>query len=193
MANRLPSKKRREIFDAIYKKADAFGYMECGRIDSGRFMDELVEDPEIGGKLADYMQKERIRTYIKDTVLNRYTKKKKEEALALLTPEKTIKEVYGVDAAFIDKIALKGNRLDILRSEDGCIFVVSNGTALKWETALRKALETIANKPNLTVDNKAPFVCLKLSVPGQMLTDADKKLIRDALGAVSVKAVFCEQ
>jgi hypothetical protein len=34
---------------AIYEKADKFGYASCGRNDSGRFIDDLVNDPEIGG------------------------------------------------------------------------------------------------------------------------------------------------
>ena len=70
--------------------------------------------------------------------------------------------------------------------------MVSSGTVLKWETALRKALEIIASKPTLTVNGKSPFVCLKLSTPTQALTEADKKLIQSAVGAVGVKAVFCD-
>ena len=166
--------------------------MECDRVQSGQFMDLLVEDPEVGLILIEYMPKERVRTYIKDTILNRYTKLVNNRALAAVTPEDTIKGVYDDTAAVIDNVTSKGNVLSILRSEGGTIYVVSSGTVLKWETALRKALEIIASKPTLTVDGKSPFVCLKLSTPTQALTEADKKLIQSALGAVGVKAVFCD-
>ena len=190
--NSMPKKVRDKIFAIVYKKADDFGYMECDRVQSGQFMDLLVDDPDVGLILIEYMPKERVRTYIKDTILNRYTKLVNHRALAAVTPEDTIKEVYGEEAAIIDDVTSKGNVLSILRSETGNIYVVSNGTVLKWETALRKALEIIASKPTLSVEDKSPSVCLKLSTPTQSLTDADKKLIQSALGAVGVKAVFCD-
>jgi len=190
--NNIPKRVRDEIFDIVYTKADEFGYMECDRVQSGQFMDSLVEDPQVGFILIEYMPKEKVRTYIKDTILNRYTKLVNNRALAALPPEATIEKVYGVTAAVIDDVTSKGNVLSILRSEDGTVFVVSSGTVLKWETALRKALEIIAGRPTLTVNGKAPHVCLKLSTPTQALTDADKKLIQSALGAVGVKAVFCD-
>lgn len=190
--NNMPKKVRDKIFKVVYKKADEFGYMECDRVQSGQFMDLLVDDPEVGLILIEYMPKERVRTYIKDTILNRYTKLVTNRALAAKSPETTIKEVYSITAEVIDNVTSKGNVLSILRSEEGNIYVVSSGTVLKWETALRKALEIIASKPTLTVNDKAPYVCLKLSTPAQALTDADKKLIQSALGAVGVKAVFCD-
>lgn len=189
--NSMPKEVRDEIFETVYKKADEFGYMACDRVQSGQFMDLLVEDPKVGLVLIDYMPKERVRTYIKDTILNKYTKLVNNRALAAKTPEATINEVFVVDAAVIDNVTSKGNVLSILRAESGAIFVVSSGTVLKWETALRKALEIIASKPTLTIEGKAPSICLKLSTSNQELTDADKELIKSALGAVGVKAVFC--
>lgn len=191
MANRLPPKIRAKVIQIVYKKADEFGYMECDRVKNGQFMDILVEDHDIGGILRQYMPKERVRTYIKDTILNRYTKDATNKTLSSKTPEQTIQEEYGESSAVIQKI--KGSAYDchVLRSEAGNIYIVSEGTFLKWETALRKGLEVIANEPNLTIKGKVPSLCLKLSLAGQSLTDADKKLIRTALSAAGVKATFC--
>ena len=36
--NNMSQRVRDEIFDAVYKKADEFGYMLCDRVQSGRFM-----------------------------------------------------------------------------------------------------------------------------------------------------------
>lgn len=191
MANTLPKNVQAKIRKAVYKKADEFGYMECGRIESGKFIDMLVEDAEVGGILIEYLPKERVRTYIKDGVLNAYTKNLTKKALATSTPEKTISDTYGETAFVIQKGKGKQSGLFVLRAESGTIYVVSGGTVLKWETALRKALEIIANEPNLTADGKSPGICLKLSLEGQALTEADKKHIITALGAVGVRAVFC--
>lgn len=191
MANALPKPVQAKIRRAVFKKADEYGYVHCGRIESGRFIDMLVEDPEIGKVLIQYMPKERVRTYIKDGVLNAYTKSLTKKALAAFTPEKAISIVYEETAYVIQTGKGKQSGLFVLRSEEGKIYVVSGGTVLKWETALRKALEIIANEPTLTIDGKSPLICLKLSLGGQELTEADKKHITTALGAVGVKAVFC--
>lgn len=193
MANRLPKQAREKVIKLVYEKADEYAYMECDRVKNGQFMDMLVEDPDVGGLLRQYMPKERVRTYIKDTILNRYTKEATSRTLSSKTPEQIIKEEYGESSSVIQKV--KGSAYDchVLRSEAGNIFIVSEGTLLKWETALRKGLEIIANEPNLTIEGKVPSLCLKLSLAGQSPTDADKKLIRTALAAAGVKATFCDQ
>lgn len=191
MKDKLPKDIREKIIKSAFKKADDFGYMECGRKESGQFIDTLVEDADVGGVLIDYMPKERVRTYIKDAILNAYTKNLTKKVLATSTPEKTIMDSFGETAYIIQEGKGKQVGLFVLRAGSGKIYVVSGGTVLKWETALRKALEIIANEPNLTIDGNAPAICLKLSLKGQSLTEADKKHIKTALSAVGVKAVFC--
>jgi hypothetical protein len=81
--------------------------------------------------------------------------------------------------------------VSVSRSDDGRIFVVSGGTVLKWETALRKALELIAREAGLSVGGKTPEICLHLVATNNSLTTADKNHIMAALGAVGVKTIFC--
>ena len=191
MANNLPKNVQSQVREIVFREADHFGYMECGRIASGQFIDELVDMPEVGGVLIEYMPKERVRTYIKDGILNSYTKKVTKRVLATSTPEDAIEDAYGETAYVIQRGSGKKRDLYVLRAESGTIYVVSGGTVLKWETALRKALDIISNEPNLTINGKAPSICLKLSQAGQSLTEADKTQIQCAVGAVGVKAVFC--
>ena len=187
----LPKNIQSQVKQAVFKEADNFGYGECGRIESGQFIDTLVDTPEVGGVLIDYMTKEKVRTYIKDGILNAYTKKLTKKALSTSTPEDTVKEVYGESAEIIQRGSGKKSGLFVLRAECGTIYIVSGGTVLKWETALRKALDIISNEPKLTINGKLPFICLKLSMTGQALTDADKKQIKNAVGSVGVKVIFC--
>jgi len=64
---------RDEVFAYIFSKADEVGYMGLDSARSSKFQDELERDPELikiaGGKLS--------RNYIKDTVLNNYSKKQR--------------------------------------------------------------------------------------------------------------------
>lgn len=189
MPNKLPRDKEKLIKKRVFAKADEVGYARSGRVENGRFMDELVEDPEIGGVLKEYMDKERIRTYIKDSVLNRYAKDLNKATLSCKTPEQLIQDTYGEDA---DEIQKKGN-ISVLRSSEGTIYVVSTGTVLKWETALKKALELIAKEPTLIQNGIAPKICLHLAVSSSTLADSDKKSILFALSLVGVKAVISER
>ena len=99
MANALPKNIQAKVKRAVYKKADEFGYMECGRIESGRFLDILVDDPDVGKIIIEYMPKERVRTYIKDGILNAYTKAATKRALAGSTPANTIQTVFNETGA----------------------------------------------------------------------------------------------
>jgi hypothetical protein len=155
-------------------------------------MDELVNDPEVGGILKEYMDKEKIRTYIKDGVLNAYAKDKKNAILAAISPEETVRQLFNKDSFVIQECKGKDNGLCVCRSTDGLIFVISTGTVLKWETALRKALELIAREPTLILNNIQPSICLKLAVASEDFTDGEKKHIETALAAISVKALFCK-
>jgi hypothetical protein len=191
MAMILPKKKAAQVKAKVYAKADKFGYSTRSRTENNQFLDSLVDDTEIGGVLREYLAKEKVRTYIKDGILNAYAKQFTKNALDEVSPTDTIQQMYGVSSSVILQCTGKDARVSVFRAEDGRIFVVSGGTVLKWETALRKALELIARKPGLTIDGKTPSICLHLVTTSNSLTVADKKHITTALGAVEVQAIFC--
>ena len=190
MSIKLPKHIQKDIRDRAYAHADECGYMTNGRQRNSSFMDSLTEDPKIGGILKNYMQKENVRTYIKDAVLNRYTKDRINESLDAITPEELINRSYGCDASVIQQCTGKSSRVAVLRASEGQIFITSGGTMAKWETALRKALEMIAKEPKLIVEDKTPKICLEISELTMQSTDADKEYVRKALDAVGVRVVF---
>lgn len=191
MPKKLPNKKKKQIETLIYARADDVGYRTLSRPESSRFLDSLVEDTAVGGVLREYYPKENIRTYIKDGILNAYMKRFTNDALDGVSPTDTIQRLYGVSSSVIQQCTGKDARVSVSRSEYGRIFVVSGGTVLKWETALRKALELIAKETGLSIDGKTPEICLHLVVTNNSLTVADKEHITTALGAIGVKAIFC--
>lgn len=191
MPKKLPNKKKKQIETLIYARADAAGYRTLSRPESSRFLDSLVEDDAVGGVLREYYPKENIRTYIKDGILNAYMKRFTKDALDGVSPTDTIQRIYGVSSSVIQQCTGKEARVSVSRSEDGRIFIVSGGTVLKWETALRKALELIAKEAGLTIDGKTPEICLHLVATNNSLTEADKRHITTALGALGVEAIFC--
>ncbi|MDR2970850.1 MAG: hypothetical protein LBU83_02805 [Bacteroidales bacterium] len=190
MAKVLTSEQKNAIKKIVFEKANNFGYVASSRYDSGRFMDELVDDIEVGGILKQYMPKERIRTYIKDGILNAYKKELVKKALADTSPTDIIQSVYGIQSSVIQECTGKNTGVSVSCSDDGRIFVISGGTVLKWETALRKALELISRQPKLLTNNTALSICLHLVAGNKDLTDGDKKHIIDALTAVGIEVLF---
>jgi hypothetical protein len=187
MANILPKEKSTEIKKLVYSKADEHGLITHGRVENGNFIDTLVNDPEVGSVLLEYMEKGKIRTYIKDGILNAYTKSRKKEILERNSPINTIQKIYSKSV----KIIQTDNDVSVCLSDDSLLYIVSSGTYLKWETALRKALELIAREPNLIKNGKTPEICLQIVVLNLGITDGDKKLITDALNAINVTIMFC--
>jgi len=188
MAKSLPISVQRRIQEAVCQKADQHGYASQGRIANGRFMDDLVDDPEIGSVLSEYMPHARIRTYIKDGILNAYTKRKTQELLQAHDSIKIICDVYGVEQAFLQH----QDDIVVCCNANEKIFVIGRGTVLKWETALRKALEFIARTPKLNSEGCYPLICLQLAVINGDITQGDRKHIASALAAVGVRVYFCE-
>jgi hypothetical protein len=66
-------------------------------------MNSLVDSPEIGGRLREYMTGEEVRTYIKDTLLNAYAKAIVKRKLSCTEPLAVINALYGETTAFVAK------------------------------------------------------------------------------------------
>jgi hypothetical protein len=193
MAKMLPKKIATQVKTQVHAKADSFGYSTRSRTDNNQFLDTLVNDPEIGGVLREYMEKAKVRTYIKDGILNAYAKQLTKNALNEVSPTEAIWQTYNVPSSVIQQCSGKNDRVSVSRSENGGIFVVSGGAVTNWGTALQKALEIIAKEPTLTIDGKYPSICLRLVANNKGLTVADKQHIRTALSVIGVQAVFCEK
>ena len=190
MAKSLPAKIAKQVKDVVFKKADEYFYSSRTRPDNSAFMDSLVSDVDVGCVLRGYMDNAVIRTYIKDSILNAYSKQRGKDILSVESVTDTVKQLFGINTSVIQKQKNNDKTVSVCRSDDGKIFVVSEGTVLKWETALRKALEIIAREPGLSVDGFNPSICLQLADTSASITDGDKKHISTALAAISVKARF---
>ena len=77
MSNRVPEAQAKKIREIVYQEADKYNYLARTRTDNGQFFARLVAMPSVGGVLAGFIQRSEIRTYIKDAILNRYSKDKK--------------------------------------------------------------------------------------------------------------------
>lgn len=185
--SKIPRDVQLKIKEIVYKKADEHGYLNKGRPDNSSFMENLIKDPTIGGVLSEFMTKVEIKTYIKDAILNRYSKDKVLEELSS-GAEKAIIKVFNIGSNQIEI----GNRVSFHRLENNDLVILAEGTLLKWETALRKALEFIEKSPGLPPEDCELHILLNLAVSGKLLTDADRKKLNSILSIVNVRVIFSD-
>lgn len=188
MANKLPKNVSSEVRNRTYTKCDEYGYSSRSRTENTAFMNSLVEEPEIGGRLREYMTGEEVRTYIKDTLLNAYAKANVKRKLACLTPMNVVSSVFNIKTNFVGRLG----ETSICRSGNNTIYLVQTGTLLKWETALRKVLECLAANPHLSEKSSSLEMCLLLVVTNDELSYGDKHQIEIALGFIGVKVCFTQ-
>jgi hypothetical protein len=179
MSKKVPDDVSKEIKELVFQEANRVNYLARTRTDNGIFLDQLVTTPEVGGRLSQYMYKAEVRTYIKDAILNRYSKDKtQEERPDDLTP--IIKKRLGIDAHFVE--CENKNQITLFKSPaDCCFIVVADGTLLKWETALRKALLYIASKPFVDQDDMQIKIILTLFARYKKTSPSDMRHLQKSL------------
>lgn len=183
----LPRQVEKEVKAIVFRLADEQQYLGMSRDESSQFMENLVKSETVGAVLGQHLEKARIRLYIKDAILNRYSKQAAEKAVPDDIPAL-------IEARFKFKVSLshEKNQVRLYRSLDldgqARFVVVAQGTYLKWETALRKALLYRAANP-FSANGSAVHLMLILACQGKKIAPSDKKLLETALlpfGAVAM-------
>ncbi|MDF7806190.1 hypothetical protein P4E94_01995 [Pontiellaceae bacterium B12219] len=188
MANKVPDTVAREVKDLVFAEADKVDYLARSRVDNGKFLDQLVQIEQVGGRLAQFMRKAEVRTYIKDAILNRYSKDKTQKE----RPDdfrSIIEKKVGISADFVERN--ERSQVSLFKSpENNCFVVVADGTVLKWETALRKALLYIASKPFSSQEHMEIHILLALFARHQKMTPSDAAQLDKALEICQASAVI---
>jgi len=189
MSAKLPPNVRLQVKSAVYERADEFRYAERNRVENNAFLNDLVKDPEIGLRISEFIPREKVRTYIKDGILNAYSKQR-QAVLLCADPTVIAHQACGQNVEHIETTTIKSSKVHLFRREDNDYLVLVEGNVLKWETALRKALEFIARSPGLPPENHKVHLALNLASTGAPLTESDRKAIARALDFIGVNVIF---
>jgi hypothetical protein len=177
MANSLPRDVATIIKKRVSDLADQEKYCQMARPEAGAFMDKLVSADLIGGIISQYMSKAEVRTYIKDGVLNAYSKayarKSKPSDLSSV-----VSDVYGVAAVSVAK-QFDVEMFAVAGLEHPAYVLASSGTFLKWETALRKLLSCLTTRPDDFTLFQNGLLAILLA-QGKKITQAEKDVVRRA-------------
>ncbi|HBT75945.1 MAG TPA: hypothetical protein DEB39_03270 [Planctomycetaceae bacterium] len=189
MKKQIPPEIAKEIKQIVFCEADRENYLARSRPENGAFLNRLVAMPTVGEKLLEYMSKAGVRTYIKDAILNAYSKemaqKKRPKNISAI-----IKKIFKLQAVeHVESQSALQTEIYVTASKDHFI-VVADGTYLKWETALRKALYCVAGSPFAAVKDVEIKILLLLFARGCKIPKSDLTSLERALsicgGAVSV-------
>jgi hypothetical protein len=185
VSTKIPQNVAQQVKQIVFDAADEVDYLAMARPDSGAFLNGLVTRPDVGGEIVKYIKRDEVRHYIKDAILNRYSKDKTKEA----TPDdlkSIVKSTYGLDA----EESHRGVKLCLYRSttpdRPSEYVVISEGTILKWETALKKALLFISSKPFSKTANEV-HILLLLFTQHKPVPPSDKKSLENALKRCGAK------
>ena len=131
---------RNAVFDYIFNKADEIGYMGLDASASNKFQDDLQNDE----RLKEIAGEQLSRNYIKDTVLNNYSKKQR-----YITKEDVLKAISEIDESNII-----GTKKDL---ENGLFTINYLDTSIKctsssfgeWQTVIKRFGKKIANEQRI--------------------------------------------
>ena len=186
MSVSIPRRIAYEVKALVYDAADQHFYLSKSRTENNIFLNSLVKRTEIGGVLRQFMEDAAVRTYIKDGILNRYSKDKNQE-LKPSRYEDLIQETYGMDVTQIEN----SKDISVYKSIETKTFViVAHGSYLKWETALRKALIYIASKPFGNSHEYSSKIMLSLFAAQKSIPPSDIKCLRDAIARCDATAIL---
>lgn len=72
----VPEQVRLELKRRLWDIADQAGWMNLSTLRKSRYYEDWTQDAEIGGLLARFMDKGKVRLYIKDTLLKGYVRER---------------------------------------------------------------------------------------------------------------------
>ena len=181
----IPPTVKAQVVSRVKEQLEDAGYFSQGMFNSTVMLDDMTADPQIGGVLAQYMRKDKVRTYIKDCIIGKYAKKKNGE---LLSTERLQFELEKREGPVLLQ-ADKNQVVTFIAETDGCFIFAAKGTVLKWESALRKVLEK-----RVQIDTGEEEMQVKtyliLSNTGRLLTDSERENLNRTLGLVNVKVII---
>lgn len=184
MAQSVPKTIAAKVRKQTFAILDERHYLSQSRKENGELMQELVSAPEIGGVLGEYIPKSAIKTYIKDAIINAYSKQENAKLFSIEAIEQRLSTKEGKTVLCVD--GKSGDKVFLFRAENGDLIVASIGTIAKWETALRKALEYIDRAKNLPPQNQALSIYLLISALGKQLPQSDVEHIKRSLALLNI-------
>ena len=186
MTKKLPSQIQKLIKQRVFELAEEQKYLLRSKNDNKAFLDNMVAKPDVGGLLNSYMDKGEIRTYIKDSILNQYPKYKAQESRPKNIGE-LINTKMGLSVCLIEGEERSGVLLFRVQGMQHFV-IVADGTVMKWETALKKAMVYAIGKPFAEREGVVVDILLTLYARERKLPPGELLLLEKTLSRCNASA-----
>lgn len=158
----------------VYQKADELDWGHLTIPERQRQYENWTSDPDIGGKLAEIMPVNRVRVYLKDTVLRQYSKKHKVSIVQL-----------------IDSLNIKYDAITrIYEKPEGVLCdglnLYTTTAAKDWKSALASAFE----RAYLMGHKRENLLIITDHIVGRFVDQEYRELIEDAASRLEISVVW---
>lgn len=167
----IPTQVREELKRRLWEEADRIGWANLSAPEKAKRYEQWTMEPSIGGLLARYMDKGRVRVYLKDSLLKGYARTRLADATCPL-------RAAGVpEAAPVAETYVKphGRRL-----ADGR--VICWGRAEDWKLVLMAVHERA-----FAVQGGVPFAAILMGSIGRFHEDCVKSVVEDAANKLGIR------
>jgi len=175
--SRIPDDIRDAIREAFWVQADAIGWSSLNDSERAGTYERWTNDPELGGKLAYFMDPRKVRVYIKDSLIKPY------ERARLLSTQGSIFECLG--------LSLPANPKGIFIKPHGC--VADDGRVVCWGKSRDWKLVLIAAFERAELNSEYSAFGVVLLETGKTSSDRSRNLVRDVASRLGIhKVVWLE-
>ncbi len=167
----LPPQVREELQIKLYAIADSIGWANLSAVAKAKHYEDWTRNSDIGGVLARYMDKGKVRVYLKDTLLKDYTRK-------TLSDDSRPLRVLGItDSPAVGERFIKPHGLRLV---DGR--VVAWGRADDWKLILMAIYERTRAQPG-----SSAFGAVLLNSTGRFDEPSVRSMIEEAAKRLGVQ------
>ena len=171
---RIPDELRSALRTQLWQKADELTWNRLTWLDKTRWYETWTKDPEIGGRLANHLDHQRIRLYIKDTVMKGYVRTRQADPCRPLNS-------LGIDPStpFTEDYERPHGR----RLADGRLIVWGN--ADDWKLVLTALHERSYGSVHIR-----PFAAVLMLAAGKYDQPSTRDMVHDAAAKLGIEKVI---
>jgi hypothetical protein len=180
--NQIPPNVRSELLTLVSELADEHNYLGRTRPENHQFMVNLMENPKIGLRIAEFLGANKIKTYIKDSLLHYYAMQRRRPK------QSAAKYLASLGLTDFNQIDTPNGKPSLFRLNNGNIFAVSFTSYRKWETGVRNLLIFVAGRERLRKSTLR--FGLIIYDPKLHICDVDKQVVINALKLVKIETIW---
>lgn len=172
----IPNNVREKLWSKMWGLADQIGWADLSLVDKNKYYLNWTRDPKIGGVIAQFIEKERVRVYLKDRIMKEYTRARKSDP----TRAARIRDSLGIDESInAVKTYDKPPGQELV---DGR--VICWGKANNWKTILMALHERVYARRGIR-----PFAAVLTQASGRFQDSRTRSLVEDAARKLAVEKV----